>query len=239
MKDITKQAIIEAGGTGREQVDFVLRHSNEEDFRQQAPLHLNDADQVWALGIVAGQDDPADLSVNYAVHGDGMPNSRHLRSRARSEYRQGQKFFSSAFDEMIHGKREDKMWRGFEIDILKNAAIRLSEFEGRFLGGYIVSHVRETDRIMGGVGISRVLRDTFLNGMRTSGFQTPEEQRELATEEQIKEMHEFSIDTHEQLLNASFMIGGTVTRWLPERNGLRQVFNRRKMDDEWHSGNIW
>lgn len=240
MTNVAREAIAEIGGTGKEKVDFLFRSSGVEGSLKQAPIHLNSADQLWAVGLVAGEEDPRRLSVNFAVYGDGQPNPRGLRTRARSEYSEGQTEFSSILeDELLEGKKQDKMWREFEGEVIKNAAIRLAEFEGRFLGGYFVSHIRGTDRVMGGIGISSVLRDTYLNGLRTGGFLTLEEQQERSTPEQIEEMRSFSIANPRELLNASALVGSVIARWLPVRKGLSTVFGKRKTTEGWRHGNIW
>ncbi len=234
MSDIRRLAIVETGGTGKEMVDFLFPNSGVESFFEQPP------DQLWALGLVAAEEDPSVISVNYAVYSDGQTNSRRLRTRARNEYSVGQTNFSSVLDDnLLESKKQDKMWREFEAEVLKNSAIRLAEFEGRFIGGCFIGHNRGNDSMLGGIGISRVLRDTYLGGLRTGGFLTPEEHNQRNTPEQVEEMRSFSIDNPRELINASVLVGGLVARWLPLSKGLSTVFNKRKTTEGWRCGNIW
>lgn len=241
MADRVGEAVAEIGGTGKEKLDFILRYSNEVGVSEQLPDHLRGADQFWMVGLVAEGGDPTKLNVNYAAYSDGQTNSMGLRRRVRREYSQGQAMFSSVLESRIFegDKSKESTWKEFEIDIMRNAATRLAEFEGRLIGGYAVSHMRSSDTIMGGAVISDALLDTFLTALRTGGFQTTEELKENSTPEQLAEMSGLSIKTPAQKLNTGMFIGGLIARTLPLRAGLRPVFGGRKAQTGWRSGTIW
>lgn len=241
MTDRAGEALLEVGGTGNEQLDFLLRYPQREGVVQQIPGQLKNADQLWMLGIVSNEENPQALSVNYAVLGDGLANSRQLRRQVVSAYSQGQAYFTAALEAVVFGddRSKEESWRDFEVDILRNAAINLAEFEGRFIGGYLVSHDRASNTIVGGVAISSMLYKSYINALRSGGFQTPEEHREVATTEEIEEMRKLSIKTDEQRLKVGLQIGGIIARTLPLRRGLRDVLRRRRSATGWRAGTIW